>query len=78
MSESILERRREHGVGSQDRGLRFADAGHFIRPPIIPTTIPWSADLVAGGTAEGNAHAQAEAWAARLQFLAQHLAPPGR
>ncbi|MQA74710.1 MAG: hypothetical protein GEU88_10290 [Solirubrobacterales bacterium] len=76
MSESIVERRRSHGVGSEDRHLRFADAGHFIRPPITPTTIPWSTDLVSGGTARGNAHAQAAAWAARLEFLAQHLGSP--
>jgi dienelactone hydrolase len=76
MSESIIERRRSHGVGSEDRHLRFADAGHFIRPPITPTTIPWSADLVSGGTARGNAHAQAAAWAARLEFLTQHLGSP--
>jgi len=69
MSDSIIERRRNHGVGSEDRQLRFADAGHFIRPPITPTTIPWSADLVSGGTAEGNAHAQAASWAAKLEFL---------
>jgi hypothetical protein len=76
MSESIVERRRSHAVGSADRQLRFADAGHFLRPPITPTTIPWSADLVSGGTAEGNAHAQAAAWAARLEFLAAHLRSP--
>lgn len=76
MSESIIERRRSHGAGSEDRQLQFAHAGHFIRPPITPTTIPWSADLVSGGTAQGNAHAQATAWAARLEFLAQHLSPP--
>jgi dienelactone hydrolase len=76
MAESIIERRRSHAVGSEDRQLRFADAGHFIRPPITPTTIPWSTDLVSGGTAQGNAHAQAAAWTARLEFLAQHLGPP--
>jgi dienelactone hydrolase len=76
MSESIIEQRRSDGVGAEDRHLRFADAGHFIRPPITPTTIPWSAELVSGGTARGNAHAQAAAWVARLEFLAQHLGSP--
>ncbi|HYY21131.1 MAG TPA: acyl-CoA thioester hydrolase/BAAT C-terminal domain-containing protein [Thermoleophilaceae bacterium] len=74
MSESIVERRRSHGVRSADRQLRFADAGYFLRPPITPTTIPWSAELVSGETAEGNAHARAAAWAARLEFLAAHSA----
>ena len=76
MCESIIERRRSRGVGSDVRHLRFADAGHFMRPPITPTTVPWSADLVSGGTAQGNARAQVAAWAARLEFLARHLGSP--
>ena len=47
----------------------FPDAGHFLRPPITPTTVPWNDDLVSGGTAEGNARAQAEGWNAILPFL---------
>ena len=73
MAESIASRRRAHGVGADDRLLRFDDAGHFMRPPITPTTVPWSADLVSGGTASGNARAQAAAWSARLDFLGEHL-----
>jgi hypothetical protein len=73
MAQAILERRRGHGSGAMDEHLRFPDAGHFVRQPITPTTIPWSTDLVSGGTARGNAYAQATAWAGQLAFLAKHL-----
>jgi len=49
------------------------DAGHFIRPPVTPTTVPWNDALVSGGTAAGNAHTQAEKWRALRGFLAAHL-----
>jgi hypothetical protein len=73
MARAVAERRRAHGSGGADEHLRFPDAGHFMRPPITPTTVPWSADLVSGGTPQGNAQAQAAAWAGRLAFLAKHL-----
>jgi dienelactone hydrolase len=73
MARAVAERRRAHGSGGEDEHLRFPDAGHFMRPPITPTTVPWSADLVSGGTPQGNAQAQAAAWAGRLAFLAKHL-----
>ena len=33
---------------------------------------------ISARTAQGNAHAQAAAWAARREFLAQHLGPPSK
>ncbi|MDQ3875192.1 MAG: hypothetical protein M3322_06525 [Actinomycetota bacterium] len=69
MGEAIAERRRDAGVGARDRLFAFPDAGHFLRPPITPTTVPWTDELVSGGSAEGNARAQSEGWNAILSFL---------
>jgi hypothetical protein len=35
--------------------------------------VPWSESLFSGGTAAGNARAQAEGWQATLDFLARHV-----
>ena len=69
MARSIVERRREHGVGQDDELLVLPDAGHFIRPPATPTTVDHTIDLVSGGTPEGTAHGQRTAWTAALAFL---------
>jgi pimeloyl-ACP methyl ester carboxylesterase len=69
MTEMIAERRNRAGVGSDDMSLVFPRAGHFLRPPITPTTVPWNDTLVSGGCAEGNARAQADGWRAILTFL---------
>jgi dienelactone hydrolase len=73
MARQIIERRRQRGTGAGDAHLDLPDAGHFLRPPITPTTVPWNDALVAGGTGPGNARAQREGWAAVLQFLDSHL-----
>jgi pimeloyl-ACP methyl ester carboxylesterase len=73
MAKGIVQRRRAAGTGKRDVLLSFPDAGHFVRPPVTPTTVPWNDALVSGGSAAGNAHAQAEAWTALLGFLDVHL-----
>jgi hypothetical protein len=73
MADAIAQRRRAAGVDEADVLLSFPDAGHFVRPPVTPTTVPWNGALVSGGTASGNARAQAEAWSALLSFLDRHL-----
>jgi dienelactone hydrolase len=65
MADSIMARRHR----ADDRHLTFPDAGHFFRPPFTPTTVPWNDSLFSGGTASGNARAQAEGWQAILTFL---------
>jgi dienelactone hydrolase len=70
---AALMRRRAQGRRFSDRHLSFAEAGHIIRPPITPTTVTWTEDLYSGGTPEGNARASAEAWAAILRFVDEHL-----
>jgi dienelactone hydrolase len=75
MAAAIAQRRDAAGVGADDVTLSFADAGHFIRPPVTPTTVPWNDALVSGGTAAGSARAQSETWKAMLSFLDAHLSP---
>jgi dienelactone hydrolase len=70
MANSIMARRDR----TDDRHLSFPDAGHFFRAPFTPTTVPWNDSLFSGGTAVGNARAQAEGWQATLNFLDDRLA----
>ena len=59
------------------RHLAFADAGHTIQFPYVPTTVlarphPVSGIALAyGGTAPGNARACEESWRGALAFLAE-------
>ena len=69
MADQLLDRR----ARAEDRLLAFPEAGHLLRPPVIPTTVPWSDTLFSGGSAAGNARAQAEGWQATLDFLALHV-----
>jgi dienelactone hydrolase len=69
MADSIMARRHR----ADDRHLTFPDAGHFFRPPLTPTTVPWNDSLFSGGTAAGNARAQAEGWQAIRNFLHDRL-----
>jgi hypothetical protein len=69
MANQLLDRR----ARAEDRLLAFPEAGHFLRPPVIPTTVSWNDTLYSGGTAAGNARAQAGAWQATLDFLALHV-----
>ena len=69
MADAIMDRRRR----PDDHHLSFPDAGHFFRPPVTPTTVPWNDSLFSGGTAVGNARAQGEGWQAILGFLSETL-----
>ncbi|MPZ40923.1 MAG: hypothetical protein GEU95_23305, partial [Rhizobiales bacterium] len=74
MLKTLRSRRRSSGYEEADRYLRFADTGHIIRPPIVPTTITQTEALHAGGTPAGCARANADAWQAILTLLDDHLA----
>jgi dienelactone hydrolase len=65
MAAAVIARRER----ADDRHLSFPKAGHFLGPPFTPTTVPWNDSLVSGGTAAGNARAQADGWQAILSFL---------
>lgn len=73
MAQALVERRRAHGTGDADRLLLLPGAGHFLRPPVIPTTVDRNDALISGGTPEGNARGQRAAWTATLEFLQQTL-----
>jgi dienelactone hydrolase len=73
MAAALLQRRRENGTRRSDEHVSYADAGHFLRPPIIPTTVTWNDDLHSGGTPEGCAAAQADGWARICAFLRREL-----
>ncbi|MPY95730.1 MAG: hypothetical protein GEV08_22560 [Acidimicrobiia bacterium] len=70
MARAILARRRR----DDDRHLTYPAAGHFLRPPITPTTVPWTDTYVSGGEPAGNAAAQAQGWIAIRSFFDTHLA----
>ncbi|AUS79994.1 hypothetical protein C1701_18480 [Actinoalloteichus sp. AHMU CJ021] len=73
MAATILHRRDAHGVGEEDENIVFPDAGHFLRPPLVPTTAAWNENLVSGGSAAGTASADRAGWEASLRFLRRHL-----
>lgn len=70
---AALMRRRAQARRSGDQHLSFADAGHIIRPPFMPTTVTWTEDLYSGGTPEGNVRASVQGWKEILRFLDEHL-----
>ena len=75
MAHALLDRRRAHDAGHDDRLIVLAKAGHLLRPPLIPTTVDRTESIVSGGTPEGNAAGARAAWDATLDFLAEHLGP---
>lgn len=73
MAEALVDRRRQRPTSAGDRLLVLPGAGHFIRPPVIPTTVDRNEALVSGGTPEGTAKGQRAAWDALLAFLSENV-----
>jgi dienelactone hydrolase len=79
-ARAAFDRLERAGHPHPNTHLAYADAGHMIRTPYVPTTVtdsvhPVSEDLFAmGGTAEGNAHANEDSWRHVVAFLAEHPA----
>ena len=72
MAHNIAERRAEAGL--ETVSLIFSDAGHFLSAQgLSPTTQYELSPSRGGGTPEGNARAQAEAWTASVAFLKRTL-----
>jgi hypothetical protein len=70
MAERIMRRLRSYGHAYQDQSVTFADVGHSIPYVYLPTRGNWpDAPFAIGGTAEGMAKAQANAWPQILKFL---------
>ncbi|TSE01895.1 hypothetical protein FOS14_00400 [Skermania sp. ID1734] len=73
MAAAVIDRRRQHGTGEHDELLVLDDVGHFVRPPVIPTTVDRNDALVSGGTPVGVARGQRRAWATIVDFLESNL-----
>ena len=72
MAENIAERRL--AAGRRTVSLIFQDAGHMLDGSGWDPTTQYNAGLFKlGGTAQGNAHAQAEVWRQALAFLGDAL-----
>ena len=77
MSHNLAERRAESGRKNQGETvtLIYTDAGHYLSGNGYgPTTQYNAGPSKSGGTPEGNAKAQADAWTKTIQFLKQTLA----
>jgi hypothetical protein len=66
MARALATRRSDRG---DDQLLILPGAGHFLRPPMTPSTVDRNDDLVSGGTPEGTAAGQRTAWDALLHDL---------
>ena len=70
MAERIMARLRLRGHAYRDQFMTFADVGHPIPYVYLPTRGNWRDSPVAvGGTPEGMAKAQVNAWPQILKFL---------
>jgi dienelactone hydrolase len=72
MAQNIAERRAE--AGRETVALIYTDAGHFLGGTGFNSTTQFDAGpSKSGGTPEGNAHAQADAWPKTIAFLKRTL-----
>ncbi len=70
MSEQVIARLKQHKHRFFYKHIAYDNAGHSIaRPGYVPT----SDTVRIGGTAQGNAHAQAGGWQEVLAFLSKSL-----
>ncbi|MDP9008466.1 MAG: acyl-CoA thioesterase/BAAT N-terminal domain-containing protein [Pseudomonadota bacterium] len=70
MAERIMARLRLRGHAYRDQSVTFADVGHPIPYVYLPTRGNWrDSPFAVGGTPEGMAKAQANAWPQILKFL---------
>lgn len=74
MERQIARRLREQHHSYADEILLYAHAGHAIGVPFVPTPHTISAgNLMLGGTAAANAHANSDSWPRVLAFLKAQL-----
>ena len=76
MARMLLQRRKEAGVGQDDRLALYPEAGHLtLHVPNVPTTVRAGSagGLDFGGTPAGDASAMADAWRKILEFLERHV-----
>jgi dienelactone hydrolase len=73
-TESIVARLAQHSFSHPVQHLRYAQAGHQILLPFLPTRPRNSGQFWAmGGTAEGYARADLDSWTRTLAFFRQYL-----
>ena len=76
MAHNIAERRAEAKLGTVS--LIYTDAGHYLGGSgYNPTTQYNVGPSKGGGTPEGNARAQADAWPKTIAFLKRTLSVKG-
>jgi bile acid acyltransferase/acyl-CoA thioester hydrolase-like protein/acyl-CoA thioester hydrolase/bile acid acetyltransferase-like protein len=72
MAERIMARLLLHGHAYRDQSVTFPAVGHPIPYAYLPTRGNWQdAPFAVGGTPEGMAKAQANAWPQILKFLSE-------
>jgi len=75
MADRIMGRLHRFGHPYADQSLKYAAVGHPIPYVYLPTRGRWSdSPLAVGGTPEGMAKAQADAWPRVLTFLSEAAA----
>jgi dienelactone hydrolase len=72
MAQELLLRRRRASAphASGHRLVLLPGAGHFLRPPVTPTTVDRNESLISGGNHEATAWGQRVMWDEALEFLA--------
>jgi dienelactone hydrolase len=79
MADRVVERLENYRHPFPFRHLAYADAGHRIIPPYLPTTILAARHPVRnlvfafGGTPKATAYAQADSWPRIVRFLEESL-----
>ncbi len=80
MARALIERHRgsPHAHTGPDGDVLLVNrgAGHFVRPPLVPTTVDRDAGLDQGGSPAADAAAQQATWTAMTRFLRRHLDRP--
>ena len=76
MSDRIMSRLHRHAHAYPDQAVRYMNVGHPIPYTYLPLRGRWaSAPFAVGGTPDGMAKAQADAWPRVLQFLSAAQQP---
>ena len=75
MVTRMRKRREKAGRASADVYKTFKGAGHFLRLPVMPTTIGWTNDWIVGGQPKETAQANVQSWADIQDFLRHTIRP---
>jgi dienelactone hydrolase len=73
MAEMVMRRLDAHRFPFHHEHLAYADAGHGLSLPYLPTTTINRGPILMGGSPEATATGNADAWPKVLAFLAAHL-----